>query len=89
MIATVILKEDVAHLEVTVIPMVADRVALIRGSGNVSNVGEIIIFLRSAERNLVVLNGHSWLMLTLPFLVILLIFMLLQSLTLVLLALPI
>jgi len=57
-----------------------------KGSGNVSIAGETGPSLRNAGRSLVTLNGHSWLMLILLPLVILLIFMLLQPLTLVLLA---
>ena len=41
-VATVILEEDVTHLEVVVDFMVADRVALIRGPDNVSIVIGII-----------------------------------------------
>jgi len=76
--------EDATHLEVAVDLIVADRVALIRALDNVSIVTGIMTSLRSAERNLVALNGHNWLMLTLLSLVM---FMLLQPLSLVLLGL--
>jgi len=78
--------EDAAHLEVVIDLMVADIVALIRGLNTVSIVAGIITYLRNAERNLIALNGHSWLMLTLLPLVVLLV--LIQPLSLVLLTLP-
>ena len=56
--------EGATHLEVVVIPMVADIMVLIRGPGNV-NIGGIITSLRSVMRSLIALNGHNWLMLTL------------------------
>jgi len=80
------LEEDVAHLEVIVVLMVVDRLLVIRGSCNVS-IAKEIASLRSAERSLVALNRHNWLMLILLPLVILVMFIL-QFLTLVLLALP-
>ena len=49
-IEAVILKEEID-------PMMASRVALIRGSNNVSIVGRTIISLRNAKRSLVTLNG--------------------------------
>jgi len=48
-----------------VVPMMVDKMSLIRGSGNVSIVGEITTSMRSVGRSLVALNGHNWLMLTL------------------------
>ena len=62
-----------------------DRVVLIRPPDNVSIMGGIIS-LKNIRRNLITMNGHSWLMLTLLSLVTLL--MLLLSLLLVLLVLP-
>ena len=47
-VSAVFLEEDATHLNVIVDPMVADRVALIRGPGNVSIAGGTIISLRSA-----------------------------------------
>ena len=35
-VAIVILEEDMAHLEVVVVPMVVNRLLVIKGSGNVS-----------------------------------------------------
>jgi len=54
-----------AHLEEVVISMVLDRMLLIRNPDSVSIARGIITSLRSAGRNLDVLNRHSWLMLTL------------------------
>ena len=65
--------------------IVVDIVALRKDHVNADIVGGIITFLRSAERNLVALNGHIRLILTLLSIVIL--FMLFQPLFLVLLVL--
>jgi len=46
-------------LEVVVDPMVADMVALIRGSDNISTARGIIISLRSVMRNLVARMGTT------------------------------
>ena len=59
MVAIMILVEDVAHLEVIVVPILVDRLLAIRSLGNVSIAGETIISLRSAGRNLVALNGPA------------------------------
>jgi len=63
-------------------PMVAGKVALIRGPDNESIARGISISLRSAGRSLVALNGHNRLILTFLHLVVL--FMLLYSLPLAL-----
>jgi len=65
--------------------IVVDIVALRKDHVNADIVGGIITFLRSAERNLVALNGHNRLILTLLSIIIL--FMLFQPLFLVLLVL--
>ena len=85
MVAVVIL-EDVAHLKEDVDPMVTDGVDFIRGPDNVSIMRRIIISLRIVGRSMVTLNRHNWLILTLLPMVVL--FMLLDPLPLVLLALP-
>ena len=74
-VATVIL-EDVVHLEEVVVPMVVNKLLLIRSPSNVNITGGITKSLRSAGRNLVALNGHSWLILILLPLVILSMFIL-------------
>ena len=58
-VADAILEEDVAHLELDAIFLVADRVLLIRGLGTVSTADGIITFLRSVGRSLIDLSGHS------------------------------
>ena len=80
-VVVMFLKEDVAHLEEVVVPMVVDRSLIIRGPGSVSIAREITTSLRSEGRSLVTLNGHSWLMLILLLLVILPMFVLPQLLT--------
>ena len=50
-----------------------NRMLLIKDSGNINIAGGITTSLRSARRSLVALNGHSWMMLTLLPLMILLI----------------
>ena len=57
-VAVAILEEDVAHLELDVVFLVADRVFLTRALGTVSIVGGLTS-LRSVERSLVDLSGHS------------------------------
>ena len=57
-----------------------------KASDNVSIAGGIIISLRNAEKSLITINGHHWLILT--FLPLMVLLMLLHSLTLVLLSLP-
>ena len=52
-----VLEEDMAHLEGHG-SYSADRVDLIRATGNVSIAGEIIIYLRNVGTNLVVMNRH-------------------------------
>ena len=64
-VVVVILEEDVDSLEGNMAHLVIDRVALIRDPGNVSIVTGIITYLRNSGRNLIVLNGHNWLVLTL------------------------
>jgi len=69
MVATMNL-EGVAHLEEVVVPMVVDRLLVIRDSGNVSTAKGITTSLKSAGRNLVAPNGYNWLILILLPLVI-------------------
>jgi len=70
-VITTVILEDMTHLEEDMDPMVAGRVALTRGPDNVSIAKRIIISLRSAERSLIALNGHSRLILTLVLLMLL------------------
>ena len=78
----IVILEDMDPLEEDVAHMVVDIVVLTKDHVNTDIVGEIITSLRSAERNLIALNNHNWLILILLSLVILL--MLLQLLFLVL-----
>ena len=82
-VVVMILEGDMDHLEEVVVSIAVNIILLIRDPFNVSIAGEITTSLRSAERSLVTLNGHSWLMLTLLHLVILLIFLLLHPLNLI------
>ena len=85
-VVIVVVEENMDPLEGDVVHMVADIVAFIRDPGNISIMAGIITSLKNTRRNLITRNGHSWLMLTLLPLVVLLV--LIQPLSLVLLTLP-
>ena len=66
MVVAVILKdEDVDPLEVDVVLMKADKVPLRKDPGIVDTMDTVITSSKSAERNLVNLSGHNYLILIL------------------------